>query len=144
MSQPSSCFKADPQMVTVIAKLQSKPGSAPSLCRPGCPPGDVEGFRLSESEVNASSADRTGVPLSRSHPQIQDICTNCSCPPVLEIFQDEKEIHLPTIPRACLPPVLQSIKVKSLCRSSAHTLSLKSLQPDVTQPVPLPSPSQPP
>lgn len=34
---------------------------------------------------------------SRSQPQIQDICTNCSCPPVLEILQNERGIHLPTL-----------------------------------------------
>lgn len=97
------------------------------------PLGDVEGFRFSESKVIASSADRTGVPPSRAYQQIQDICTNCSHPPGLEIFQNEKEIHLPTIPRACLFS-LQYMS-QSLFRYSAHTLSLKSSQPDVTQPV---------
>lgn len=87
--------------------------------------------------------DGTGVPLSRSYPQIQDICTNCSCPPVLEIFQNEKEIHLPTIPRGCLS-LLRSIKVKSLCIYPACPLSLRSLQPDMARPgLPLPHSQQP-
>lgn len=83
--------------------------------------GDGEGFRSSEPKENASSADRTGVPPSRSHPQIQDICTNCSCPPGLEIFQKEKEIHLPTIPRACHFPLAINESQKPLQILSMQT-----------------------
>ena len=49
-----------------------------------------EGFWVSGSKENPSFVPRAGVPTSKWHPQIQDICTNCSCPPVLEIFQNEK------------------------------------------------------
>lgn len=107
-------------------------GLQPPCTDLAAPLGDAEGFRFSGSKIKASSADRTGVPPSRLYPQIQDICTNCSCPPVLETFQNEKQIHIPTIPRACLSP-LQYMKVENLCRYSVFTLSLRSLQPDMTQ-----------
>ena len=92
------------------------------------PLGDAEACRYSACKANAGSVDKTGVPPSRSYQQIQDVCTNCSCPLVLEILQKEKEIHLPTIPRACLFP-LQYRKDKSLCR---ERLSMNTILEELT------------
>lgn len=135
MSQPPSCFKADPQMVTVIAKLQSKAGSATSPHRPGSPLGRCRRLPSLRVQSRCQLCRQNRCSPSRSYQQIQDTCTNCSCPLLLEIFQNEKGIHLPTFPRACLFP-LQYVEAKSLCRHSVCTLSLRSSQPDMTHPVP--------
>lgn len=127
-----SCLKADPQMVTIIAKFRSKPGSTTSQPGSGCPLGRC-----------------TRLPLLRSKCQFW---RQNGCPPVkiisansghsYQLFLSSSPGNLPEWERnspshtsKSLSFPLASRKLRSLCRYSACTLSLRSPQPDVTQTV---------
>lgn len=129
---PPLCCTADPQMVTVITKRQSKPGPATSRHRTGRPLGRCRRLLLLRVQGTVSATHRTGVP-HRDHSH--KFRTLVPTVPVLRSWKSSRMREGSIFPHSNVPSSpLPRIKVRNLCGHSACTLSLRSLRPDLTSP----------